>query len=109
MPNFSEMELDSEVWIRTSRFQNAWIDCSQTSSDEGFPKEFNVWESHNDEVHKMPNGFRILASSDACQVQVMQHETLPYAGVQYHPEVENTEFGAEIFQNFLDKALEWNK
>ena len=51
----------------------------------------------------------LLASSDACQVQVMQHETLPYAGVQYHPEVENTEFGAEIFQNFLDKALEWNK
>ena len=50
-----------------------------------------------------------MASSDACQVQVMQHETLPYAGVQYHPEVENTEFGAEIFQNFLDKALEWNK
>ena len=76
---------------------------------KGFPKEFNVWESHNDEVHKMPNGFRILASSDACQVQVMQHETLPYSGVQYHPEVENTEFGAEIFQNFLDKALEWNK
>ena len=76
---------------------------------KGFPKEFNVWESHNDEVHKMPTGFRILASSDACQVQVMQHETLPYAGVQYHPEVENTEFGAEIFQNFLDKALEWNK
>ena len=76
---------------------------------KGFPKEFNVWESHNDEVHKMPEGFRIMASSDACQVQVMQHETLPYAGVQYHPEVENTEFGAEIFQNFLDKALEWNK
>ena len=72
-------------------------------------KHVFLWESHNDEVHKMPNGFRILASSDACQVQVMQHETLPYAGVQYHPEVENTEFGAEIFQNFLDKALEWNK
>ena len=65
--------------------------------------------NHNDEVHEMPQGFRIMASSDACQVQVMQHETLPYAGVQYHPEVENTDFGAEIFQNFLDKAIEWTK
>jgi GMP synthase (glutamine-hydrolysing) len=75
----------------------------------GFPKEFNVWESHNDEVHEMPNGFKLLASSDACQVQVIQHETLPYAGVQYHPEVEHTEYGSELFQNFLNKALEWNE
>jgi len=75
----------------------------------GFPKEFNVWESHNDEVHEMPNGFRLMASSDACQVQVIQHENLPYAGVQYHPEVEHSEYGSELFQNFLNKALEWNK
>ena len=75
----------------------------------GFPKEFNVWESHNDEVHEMPNGFRLLASSDACQVQVIQHENLPYAGVQYHPEVEHSEYGSELFQNFLNKAIEWNE
>jgi GMP synthase (glutamine-hydrolysing) len=75
----------------------------------GFPKEFNVWESHNDEVYEMPNGFRLMASSDACQVQVIQHEDLPYAGVQYHPEVEHSEYGSELFQNFLNKAQEWNK
>jgi GMP synthase (glutamine-hydrolysing) len=74
-----------------------------------FPDEFNVWESHNDEVHEMPQGFRLMASSDACQIQVIQHESLPYAGVQYHPEVEHTEYGSELFQNFLNKALEWNE
>ena len=74
-----------------------------------FPKEFNVWESHNDEVYEIPEGFRLMASSDACQVQGIQHETLPFAGVQYHPEVEHTEYGSEIFENFLNKALEWNK
>ena len=76
---------------------------------DNFPDEFNVWESHNDEVHEMPQGFRLLASSDACQVQVIQHEDLPYAGVQYHPEVEHTEYGSELFQNFLNKALECNE
>ena len=74
----------------------------------GFPKEFNVWESHNDEVYEMPSGFKLMASSDACLIQVIQHENLPYAGVQYHPEVEESEFGSEMFQNFLNKALEWN-
>ena len=74
-----------------------------------FPDEFNVWESHNDEVNEMPQGFRLMASSDACQIQVIQHENLPYEGVQYHPEVEHTEYGSELFQNFLNKALEWNE
>ena len=33
----------------------------------------------------------------------------PIFSVQYHPEVEHTEYGSELFQNFLNKALEWNK
>jgi len=74
----------------------------------GLPDEFTVWESHNDEVTRLPDGFDILASSDDCVVQAMQHRKLPYAGVQYHPEVEHSEYGAELFQNFLNKALEWN-
>jgi len=28
--------------------------------------------------------------------------TRPLFGVQYHPEVENSEYGAELFQNFLE-------
>ena len=74
-----------------------------------FPDEFNVWESHNDEVYKIPDGFKLMASSEACEVQVIEHDNLPYAGVQYHPEVEHTEYGSELFQNFLKKALEWNE
>jgi len=75
----------------------------------GLPDEFTVWESHNDEVTRLPDDFIVLASSDDCAVQAMQHRKLPYAGVQYHPEVEHSEYGAELFQNFLNKALEWNE
>ena len=75
----------------------------------GLPDEFTVWESHNDEVTRLSDDFIVLASSDDCAVQAMQHRKLPYAGVQYHPEVEHSEYGAELFQNFLNKALEWNE
>ena len=73
------------------------------------PYEFKVWESHNDEITKLPDSFNILASSKDCAIQVMEHESLPYAGVQFHPEVEHSEYGAEIFTNFLEKASIYNK
>ncbi|OIR11274.1 MAG: hypothetical protein BEU05_00835 [Marine Group III euryarchaeote CG-Bathy2] len=74
----------------------------------GLPDEFTAWESHNDEVTRLPDDFIALASSDDCAVQAMQHRKLPYAGVQYHPEVEHSEYGAELFSNFLEYAHAWN-
>jgi GMP synthase (glutamine-hydrolysing) len=67
----------------------------------GMPKTFTAWESHNDEVTKLPSGFYSFARSDNCVVQAMEHEKLPYFGVQFHPEVEHTEYGEQIFKNFL--------
>lgn len=67
----------------------------------GVPQETTVWESHHDEVSVVPNDFDVLASSDQCRVQAMRHRSRPVFGLQFHPEVENTEHGATIFQNFL--------
>jgi GMP synthase (glutamine-hydrolysing) len=66
---------------------------------KGLPKEFLVWESHNDEV-KVANEFAILAVSENCGVQAVKHLRKPYYGVQFHPEVNNTEHGEEILRNF---------
>lgn len=68
---------------------------------KGVPKRFTVWESHNDEVSALPKGFRLLARSESCKVQAMEHETRPLFGVQFHPEVEHTQFGYDIFKNFI--------
>jgi GMP synthase (glutamine-hydrolysing) len=65
----------------------------------GLPKEFLVWESHNDEV-KVAEGFEVLAFSENCSIQAAKHLKKPYYGVQFHPEVNNTEHGEEILQNF---------
>jgi len=67
----------------------------------GLPKEFNVWQSHNDEVKAAP-GFTILAESDNCKIQAIKHHTKPHYGVQFHPEVNNTENGEAIYQNFIN-------
>lgn len=73
----------------------------------GIPESFVVWESHNDEVTAAPRGFRVLAHSRNCAVQAMRAPDRPLFGVQFHPEVEHTEHGREIFSNFLQICREW--
>ncbi|OGS63356.1 MAG: GMP synthase [Euryarchaeota archaeon RBG_19FT_COMBO_69_17] len=68
---------------------------------DGLPRTFEVWESHNDEVAAVPAGFVPLASSPNCDVQAMRSLERPLFGLQFHPEVEDTQFGKEIFRNFV--------
>jgi len=68
---------------------------------KGIPKTFNVWESHNDEVKEAPD-FVILAESATCKIQAFKHKTKPHYGFQFHPEVNNTEYGDKLIQNFIE-------
>jgi len=67
----------------------------------GLPDRFYAWENHNDEIKELPPDFELLASSKNCKIQAFRHKNKKIFGVQFHPEVENTEYGKEIFQNFL--------
>jgi GMP synthase (glutamine-hydrolysing) len=71
------------------------------------PEKFQAWESHNDEVKQLPDGFVRLAHSETCQVQAFKHVEKPFYGVQFHPEVEHTEHGYDIFKNFLRVCEEY--
>lgn len=75
----------------------------------GIPQKSIVWVSHNDEVTKLPPHFITLASSLNCKTQAMKHETKPLYGLQFHPEVEHTEYGREIFENFIRVARDYDK
>ena len=59
-----------------------------------------VWMSHGDKVAKPPPGFQITAATDSAPVAAMEHDSRPWFGVQFHPEVTHTERGAEIFRRF---------
>ena len=62
---------------------------------------FKAWESHNDEIKKLPGDFINLAHSENCKVQAFKYLKKPFYGLQFHPEVEHTEFGYDIFKNFI--------
>lgn len=67
---------------------------------KGIPQKFIAWSSHNDEVSVLPDEFENLAHSKDCRVQIMRHKVRPLYGIQFHPEVEHTEYGDTIFENF---------
>lgn len=68
---------------------------------EGLPSPFTAWANHNDQVTRLPDGWRAIAHSTSCAAEAMVHATRPLFGVQFHPEVEHTEGGRRIFENFL--------
>ena len=45
--------------------------------------------------------FDALATTPTCPFAAVRHKTLPFYGVQFHPEVTHTPHGVELIRNFL--------
>jgi GMP synthase (glutamine-hydrolysing) len=78
---------------------------SVTESNDLFrniPTDSNVWMSHGDRVLNLPPGFKIIAKSENSPAAAMFNPSNNLYGVQFHPEVDHTEFGRQILSNFLD-------
>ena len=59
-----------------------------------------VWMSHGDKVPAPPPGFKVTAATDSAPVAAMEHESQPWYGLQFHPEVTHTDQGADIYRRF---------
>jgi GMP synthase (glutamine-hydrolysing) len=70
----------------------------------GIPEESICWMSHTDHISKVPEGFKVIASSENCPNAAMADENRKIYGVQFHPEVRHTEYGNKIIENFLFKV-----
>ena len=68
---------------------------------KGIPEKSQVWMSHNDEIFELPADFTSLAHSEFCMVQAFKYEKKPFFGCQFHPEVEHSEYGKQVFENFI--------
>lgn len=68
---------------------------------KGLPEQSVTWMSHGDYMAKVPEGFSLVASSAACPNVAICDESRGFYGVQFHPEVNHTEYGAQMLRNFL--------
>ena len=68
----------------------------------GLPaRDLTVWMSHGDTVVGVPEGFEAIGSTTDCAIAAMQHAGRRLFGLQFHPEVVHTEFGSDIYRNFV--------
>ncbi len=67
---------------------------------KGLAKKQRVLMTHGITVLKEPAGFQITARSGSL-IAAIENEELRQYGVQFHPEVYQTECGKTIFKNFL--------
>lgn len=69
----------------------------------GLGNEIGCWMSHTFQVTKLPAGFSGISSSKNCPIAAMADDKRKFYAVQFHPEVQHTQKGNKILQNFLYK------
>ena len=69
----------------------------------GFNRNNICLMSHTDYVDELPEGFNKIAYTDTCKIAGMENKEQNFYGVQFHPEVNHTENGDKIIENFVIK------
>ncbi len=75
-------------------------DIEDHTSEEGYGL-LDVWMSHGDRVVEMPDGFKLMASTESAPIAGIADELRGFYGVQFHPEVTHTNQGKRILERFV--------
>ncbi|HLO76648.1 MAG TPA: glutamine-hydrolyzing GMP synthase [Magnetospirillum sp.] len=59
-----------------------------------------VWMSHGDRVTRLPEGFRVVGTSEGAPYAAIANDDRRFYAVQFHPEVVHTPHGAQLLKNF---------
>ncbi|WP_417510758.1 glutamine-hydrolyzing GMP synthase [Methylophaga sp.] len=86
--------------IRARGHSELLRDIEDHTTAEGWGM-LDVWMSHGDRVAELPEGFKIIASTDSAPIAGMADEERHFYGVQFHPEVTHTTQGQRIIERFL--------
>jgi GMP synthase (glutamine-hydrolysing) len=86
-------------------------DIQDETNEEGHGL-LDVWMSHGDKVDVLPDGFKVIASTENAPIAGIADETRKIYGLQFHPEVTHTKQGQAILQRFLHEIVgcgsSWN-
>lgn len=79
---------------------------------DGIPKSSITWMSHGDYMAEEPIGFSNVCHSDSCKNAGIANEEKRIFALQFHPEVNHSEYGKQIINNFLFRVChakgDWN-
>ncbi|MCW8966623.1 MAG: glutamine-hydrolyzing GMP synthase [Candidatus Pacearchaeota archaeon] len=75
-------------------------DIEDHTTEDGYGL-LDVWMSHGDRVVELPQGFKLMASTDSAPIAGIANEEKDFYGVQFHPEVTHTRQGQRIIQRFV--------
>ena len=64
-------------------------------------RNLKVWMSHGDSARNLPVGFKITSRSKNYIISSYENNKKKIFGLQFHPEVQHTENGKTILNNFL--------
>lgn len=85
----------------SSEYGKAEVWYAKSPLTLNMPDNAVCWMSHTDRITKLPEGFETLAHSDNCPYAAFGDEKRKIYGVQFHPEVNHTEYGTQLLKNFL--------
>ena len=72
-----------------------------------FPNK--VWMSHQDSVTKCPPDFKVTGVTESGNVAAMRHRKRRIYTLQFHPEVNDTEQGKKMLDNFINTCEIYSK
>jgi GMP synthase (glutamine-hydrolysing) len=78
----------------------AFVD-KNSSLLKGVSDHSQVWMSHGDTIVKLPDNFKIIASTEDIDVAAYKIEDEVTYGLQFHPEVYHSTEGRQILKNFV--------
>ncbi len=68
---------------------------------KGLSATTQVWMSHGDTIVRVPENYKIIASTESVRVAAYRIEGEQTWGIQFHPEVYHSTEGKELLQNFV--------
>jgi len=79
-------------------------DCGLTDGLWRRGERHQVWMSHGDRVVRLPEGFRVIGTSEGAPFAMIADDARRIYAVQFHPEVVHTPDGARLLANFVHKV-----
>jgi GMP synthase (glutamine-hydrolysing) len=64
-------------------------------------ERYPVWMSHGDRVTRLPEGFRVIATSPNAPIAMIADEQRRFYATQFHLEVVHTPHGSALLRNFV--------